>query len=100
LGCSLYEDAGNGFNYSRGEYARRSVVCKVSGGSIFVRLSERQGFFEPKRGSVYLEFRGVSAPERVSANGEEADWHYKGFDGKLMVSLKESADEIVVEVHM
>ncbi len=96
----LYEDAGNGFNYRRGEYARRSVKCEVSGANIFVRLSERQSFFVPKRGSVYLEFRGVSAPETVSANGEEADWQYKGFDRKLMVSLKESADEIVVKVHI
>jgi hypothetical protein len=47
---------------------------------------------------VYLELRGVSAPGSVSANGEEADWHYKGFDRELRVSLKESAEEIVVEV--
>jgi alpha-glucosidase len=96
----LYEDAGNGFNYMRGEYARRSVKCEVSGASIFVRLSERQSFFVPERGSVYLAFRGVSAPETVSANGEKADWHYKGFDRELMVSLKETADEVAVEVHV
>jgi len=40
----------------------------------------------------------VSAPESVSANGEEVDWHYEGLDGELRVSLKESADEIAVEV--
>jgi alpha-glucosidase len=97
----LYEDAGNGFDYTRGEYARRSVKCEVSGASIFVRLSERQSYFVPERGSVYLKFRGVSAPETVSVHGEEADWHYKAFNRELiMVSLKETADEIAVEVHV
>jgi len=27
---TLYEDAGNGFAYERGEYIRRGVVCEVS----------------------------------------------------------------------
>jgi alpha-glucosidase len=95
----LYEDAGNGFGYQRGEYARRSVVCKVSEGQVSVRPGERKGSFIPERRSVHLELRGVNArPENVSANGEEAVWSYEASEKTLMVRLAEEAGETVVEV--
>jgi alpha-glucosidase len=92
----LYEDAGNGFAYQRGEYARRSVVCDVSKDAISVRLGEREGFFVPERNSVCLEVRGVSThPDTVSVDGEEVDWRYEEAGKKLTVTLAESADKIV-----
>jgi alpha-glucosidase len=96
----LYEDAGNGFGYERGEYARRRVSCEVSGDSISVRLSEREGSFLPERSLVHMELMGVSTrPGNVSVNGEEADWSYEETEGKLVVPTEEDADEIIVEVH-
>jgi alpha-glucosidase len=93
----LYEDAGNGFGYERGEYARRSVVCEGSETGIFVRLSEREGSFVPERGSVNLEFRSISAPKNVSTNGKGANWSYEEADEKLVVRLAEDAGEVKVE---
>jgi alpha-glucosidase len=49
---TLYEDAGNGFAYERGEYVRRSVICEVLGGMISVRLTEHEGSFAPN-GDLY-----------------------------------------------
>jgi alpha-glucosidase len=96
----LYEDAGNGFGYERGEYARRRVTCEVLGDGISVRLSEREGSFLPERGLVHMELMGVSPrPDNVSVNGEEVDWSYKETECKLVVSTTDDADEIVVEVH-
>jgi alpha-glucosidase len=95
----LYEDAGNGFGYENGEYARRRVVCEVSGDEISVRLSEREGYFLPERTLVHLELRGLSTrPSKVSVNGEAAGWSYEEPEGKLVVPTAEDAGEIVVEV--
>ncbi|HZY56636.1 MAG TPA: DUF5110 domain-containing protein [Rubrobacteraceae bacterium] len=95
--AAFYEDAGDGFGYKRDEYARRSVVCEVSEASIFVRLGKREGSFVPERRSVNLEFRGIGAPENVSANGEEAEWSYEEADERLVVRLAEDAGEVKVE---
>ncbi len=96
---TLYEDAGNGFGYERGEYARRSVACEVLETDIFVHLGEREGSFVPERRSVLLELRGVNAyQKKVYANGQEADWYYEEADWKIVVPLKEDAGEVVVEV--
>jgi alpha-glucosidase len=98
---ALYEDAGNGFAYERGEYARRSVVCEASEGGISVRLGEREGSFIPERGSVNLEIRGVDTrPERMSVNGEEANWSYEETGKKLVIRLAEEAGETVVEARL
>jgi alpha-glucosidase len=99
---TLYEDAGNGFGYERGEYARRRVVCEASADGISVRLGEREGSFVPERSSVNLEFRGVSTrPQIVSMNGEEkADWSYEEDGGKLVVSLVEDVSEVAVKTRL
>jgi alpha-glucosidase len=97
----LYEDAGNGFGYERGEYARRSVVCEVLSGGISVRLNEREGSFVPERGSVHLVLIGVNTrPGSVLTNGEEADWEYEEAAGSITVRLEESASETTVEVRV
>ncbi len=96
---NLYEDAGNGFAYEHGEYARRSIVCEVLRGGIAVRLTEREGSFAPGRESVHLELRGVNTrPDNVSVNGEEADWDYEEANGRITVRMAESAGEMTVEV--
>jgi alpha-glucosidase len=98
---ALYEDAGNGFGYERGEYARRKVVCEASADGVSVRLGEREGSFVPERSSVNLEFRGVSTrPQNVSTNGGEADWSYEEDGGKLVVSLVEDVSEVAVETRL
>ena len=95
---TLYEDAGNGFAYERGGYARRSVVCEVLGGAISVLIEAREGSFVPERESVDLELRSVNTrPESVLANGEEANWDYEEADGRITVRLAESAGETTVE---
>ncbi len=97
----LYEDAGNGFGYERGEYARRRVTCEVTRSELFIRLGEREGSFVPKRRSVRLELRGVGTrPDSVSANGKEADWHYEASTNALVVRLAENAGEAAVETDL
>ena len=97
----LYEDAGDGFGYEGGEYARRTVACEVLDGGISVRIGEREGSFVLERGSVHLELRGVNTrPESVLANGEEADWAYEESGGTITVRLAETVEETLVEVRV
>jgi len=94
---TLYEDAGDGFGYQSGEYARRAVICEVLNGSIAVRLGGREGSFVPKRKSVHLELRGVNTRAKsVSVNSEEANWDYHEADGRITVRLAESAGETTI----
>jgi alpha-glucosidase len=95
---TLYEDAGNGFAYQGGEYARRRVLCEFRRGTIAARLSEREGSFIPERESIHLELRAVNTrPENVLVNGEEADWGYEEAGGKILVRLAEDPGETIVE---
>ena len=95
----LYEDAGDGFGYKGGEYARRDLFCEALEGAILVSLSEREGSFVPERRSVHLELRGVGIlPESVSVNGEVADRRYEEAQKTLVVRVAEGAGEVALEV--
>jgi len=96
---TLYEDAGDGFGYEEGEYARRAVFCEGSAESVTVRLGEREGTFVPGREELRLELRGFgSAPESVVVNGESARSRYDEESGTMVVSLRETEGALTVEV--
>ncbi|MDQ3387410.1 MAG: hypothetical protein M3475_07430, partial [Actinomycetota bacterium] len=59
------------------------------------------GDFTPERESTHLKLMGVNTrPENVTAGGEEADWDYDETDGGIAIRLRESAEQITVEVRM
>jgi alpha-glucosidase len=96
---TLFEDAGDGFGYENGEYARRKISCETTGERVSIRLSEREGSFVSQRGSIVLELGDIiRAPCAVTANGAVADWSHE--EDVLVVRLAESADETVVEVSL
>ncbi|MBA3610354.1 MAG: DUF5110 domain-containing protein, partial [Rubrobacter sp.] len=98
---TLYEDAGNGFDYKSGQYARREVICEVRDGAIAVRLEAREGSFTPERQSVHVKLMAVNTrPESVTANGEGADWDYDEASGGITVRLQETAEAVTVEAKM
>ena len=94
---ALYEDAGNGFGYERGEYARRGVSCETSDERITIRIGEREGTFVPRRGEVRLELRGFTEARSVLVDGEDGGFD-RAEDGALTVSLGEEAGARTVEV--
>jgi alpha-glucosidase len=96
---AIYEDAGDGFGYEDGEYARRTISCEESGGRITVRLGEREGSFAPEREGLHLELRGFnSAPESVAANGESVESRYDEESRTVLVSLRETDGLLTVEI--
>jgi alpha-glucosidase len=93
---TLYEDAGDGFGYESGAYARREVSCEAWEDRITVRLGAREGSFVPQRETVLLELRGVEAPGNVSVDGEVAE--SLPVEGGIRVTLPETAAGTTVEV--
>ncbi|HET9928482.1 MAG TPA: DUF5110 domain-containing protein, partial [Rubrobacter sp.] len=94
---TFYEDAGNGFVYEEGEYARRRISCESSDGRITIRLGERQGSFVPERREVRLVLQGITTAQGVTVNDEEhAPDRVEG--GALAVALGEAATPTTVEV--
>jgi len=95
----FYEDAGDGFGYENGEYARRIISCEESGGRVTVRIGEREGSFVPERDEVRLELRGFgSAPESAELDGEAVELRYGEADKTVVVSLEETGEAVTVEV--
>jgi alpha-glucosidase len=98
---TLYEDAGDGFEHERGEYAWRTVSCERGEGSITVRLSEREGSFVPQREAVVLELRGITdSPASVLADGAEAEFDHDAGAAVLQVRLTEGATATTLEVDL
>ncbi len=95
----LYEDAGDGFGYEDGEYARRTVSCEESAGSITVRLGGRYGSLVPQRETLHLELRGFdSAPESVEVDGESVESRYDQENGTVIVPLRETDGTLTAEI--
>jgi len=94
---TLYEDAGNGFGYREGEYARRRISCEVSEDRVTVRLGEREGSFVPERDEVRIKLTGVTAAQSIFVDGEEREPDREE-DGALVVSLGEVAGSATVKV--
>jgi alpha-glucosidase len=95
----LYEDAGDGFGYENGEYARRTVSCEEAAGSVTIRIGEREGSFVPQRQELRLKLRGFgSVPESVAANGEMVASSYDEEAGTLTVPSSETGNALTIEV--
>ncbi|WP_376793992.1 glycoside hydrolase family 31 protein [Thermogemmatispora sp.] len=101
---SLYEDAGDGYGYLEGEYARRTILCEVEGDEIRVFLGAREGSFVPPRQEIMLELRALGRPPRdvrwSHGPAGRARWHYDRLQGCLLVTVQEMAEaqEIVVQL--
>jgi alpha-glucosidase len=91
--ATLYEDAGNGYEYQDGVYARRTITCIVEAGNIHVIIGAQDGTFVSSFQSVRLELHGIaSPPESVRLGENEAIWHYHPDQRSLIIDLQARAD--------
>jgi alpha-glucosidase len=96
---SLYEDAGDGFDYLNGDYARRTVSCEMDGVKIQVEMGEQEGSFAPGRRHVRLELRGVeSEPSAVLVGGSSAPFVYDLEQRRLIVDLSQARHRQLIDV--
>ncbi len=110
---SVYEDAGEGFGYERGEYAVRVVSLEPNGGNLRVSLAARRGSYQPPRTHLLLRVNGCqSEPRRVRFQRQElaraADmgqlqtvergWFYEAGRQITWIKLPETAEKMEVEL--
>src|SRR6202049_2294043 len=73
--ATFYEDAGDGYEYANGVYARRKITCEVENGHIRVVIGEQEGAFAPARRHVRLELREIAAePGSVQLGKAPPPW--------------------------
>jgi alpha-glucosidase len=96
--AALYEDAGDGYEYLNGVYARRAITCEVEVGHMRVVIGEQEGTFVPTHRQVRLELRGIaSEPEDVWVEGA---WQYDPEQMRLVVDLPETAHAQTIELSL
>jgi alpha-glucosidase len=97
--ATLYEDAGDGYEYLNGSYARRAITCQVESGKIRVVIGERVGTFIPERRQIRLELREIaSGPEAVQPGKVGSRWHYDPEQRRLIVDLVETASSLSIDL--
>jgi alpha-glucosidase len=99
--ASIYEDAGDGYEYLHGSYSRRSITCAADGASIRVVVGEQEGTFVPTRQHVRLELREIAAePMAVQLGNGPAAWHYDREQRRLFVDLPQLTSAQLIEVRL
>jgi alpha-glucosidase len=99
--AAFYEDAGDGYDYLNGFYARREIKCEVEAGDIRVVMGEQEGTFVPARRHVRLELRGIaSEPESVQLGNGSATWHHDPERRLLIVDLHATASSQSIDLSM
>ncbi|MBA3349151.1 MAG: DUF5110 domain-containing protein [Actinobacteria bacterium] len=90
--AALYEDAGEGYAYRNGDYARTRIFCEGSAGGVSVNIGEREGSFTPARSQTRLELRGLgAAPEAVELDGRTVAHEWDRAADTLTVTLDDDA---------
>jgi alpha-glucosidase len=86
--ATLYDDAGDGYGFERGEYARHSVRC-LSDTNVELRFEALTGEFDAGYRTVELDVRGLDRPGQVSLDGQAVStWDFS--DGRLLLTLPAS----------
>ena len=93
---TVYDDAGEGFAFERGEYARMRASCHASS-SVRIQLDAQEGAFSPRHSAIELDVRGVARPQRVTIDATATDdWVYG--DGRLLIRLTASDEARTIEI--
>jgi alpha-glucosidase len=86
---ALFDDAGDGYGFEHGEFARQSVRCQTDD-SIRFEFEAPTGKFQGRTGSVELDIRGLGRPSQVLVDGQALmTWDFN--DGRLVVNLAASS---------
>jgi alpha-glucosidase len=85
---ALFDDAGDGYGFERGEYARTSVRCQTET-SVELHFEPQTGEFAARHRTVELDVRGLARPSQVLVDGQAlTTWDFN--DGRLVVNLPAS----------
>ncbi|HUP47456.1 MAG TPA: glycoside hydrolase family 31 protein [Thermoanaerobaculia bacterium] len=103
----LYEDAGNGFAYQRGAFARRRFAARREGSALVVDIGSPEGSYRPQSRAMHLVVR--SGAERLSVGGaplrrmtpadlEKAERGWTMRDASVVVKLPDRFERIQIRI--
>jgi alpha-glucosidase len=94
----LYEDAGNGFDYQRGAFARRRFAAREDGAGLIVEIGAPEGTYRPASRAMRLTVRGRAAT-RVTVNGTALTNGWTVRDGSVEITMPDrfARSEIRIE---
>jgi alpha-glucosidase len=99
--ATLYEDAGNGYEYQQGVYARRTIICAVEAGEIRVSIGAQEGRFVSPRQRVRVELRAIAAsPQSVYVDEQEVVWQYHSEQRCVVIDLPVTIDSQELALHL
>jgi alpha-glucosidase len=108
----LYEDAGNGFDYQRGAYARRRFSARTSASGLAIEIGATEGSYRPQKRAMQLTVRSRSEAGAVSVSSgsgasvtlarvddlEKAERGWTSRDGSLVIKLPDSAERVEIRI--
>lgn len=99
--ATLYEDAGDGYEYVNGVYARRVITCEREERYIHILISEQEGSFVPLRQRLCLELRELPAePEMVLLGEVQPDWRYDPTARSLFIDLEATSAALDLSIQL
>ncbi len=89
---SLYEDGGNDKGYAEG-FARTQLRSERSGNILKVSIGKREGKYDgmPETRRFTVKLPSSTCPEKVTVDGVETAFEYKGYDLAVIIPLPEKS---------
>ena len=105
----LYEDAGNGFDYRRGVFARRRFTTHRDASAMVIEVGSPDGGYRPKPRVMLLAIRsqadaagvavgGVSLPRVKATELEKADRGWASKDGSVTIKLPDRFERVEIRI--
>jgi alpha-glucosidase len=101
----LYEDAGNGFDYQRGAFARRRFTARRDGSALVVEVAAPEGSYRPQSRAMHVAVRSGAA--RVSVGGtplsrvedlQKADRGWTILDGMVWIKIPDRFERLEIRI--
>ncbi|MCU1246260.1 MAG: Alpha-glucosidase [Acidobacteria bacterium] len=103
----LYEDAGNGFEYQHGAFARRRFAARMDGAATVVEIGAPEGTYRPQARALVLMVRSQADTARVWGGGAalprvddlqkaERGWTVK--DGAVVVKMPDRFERVEIRI--
>ena len=97
---SLYQDDGNSFAYTRGDFYRVQFTCDSRSDALQLNLSSPQGTFNPWWKQLKFVFFGTNnAPRSITVNHKQiSDWNFDVEKKTVTMTLSSSRNAVEIQI--
>ncbi len=103
----LYEDAGNGFEYQRGAFARRRFAARRDASGLLIEIGAPEGTYRPQPRALILTLRSQASAANVSVGGsslprvddlQKAERGWSAKNGSVMIKLPDRFERTEIRI--